>query len=300
MSLTPSYESPLDAVIMRTLAWENYIAKRKPRVKEISEELIQAARFELGKKTSEAHSARQYLQTLREGEGNKGYIDKNDLPIGWENEWRLLYLPPHTMVRQMSYNPITFSEPEKLTGTHEPFDIVLRNSAFPRLRVHIGNKEKLEYEVVGQRGLYMLRVSDGMYIGKTDEFDIRVRQHTQNKNPDFWIFVSFGENSKDYTIDTLNATESFLISLWNEIAYVTNDNRGGEREPAFIYRQQATLLSAAISAIWLWALTRLKSPEGYNNWSIPFKKRSGLADWPECYVRMPPSENEKTNESPER
>ncbi len=115
-------------------------------------------------------------------------------------------------------------------------------------------------------------------------------------------FVSTGsEYEQAYTLDTLNATESFLISFWNEIAVLDNGNRGGDQEPSFIYRQQATLLCAAISAVWLY-LMRLEdeaSKRGLNNWSIPFKEWSGKG-WPDCYSKDPTSSDESANESPEK
>ncbi len=50
-----------------------------------------------------------------------------------------------------------------------------------------------------------------MYVGKTDEFDVRLPQHVRNKNPLWWVFVTPEESPQMFTQDALSAAEALLI-----------------------------------------------------------------------------------------
>ncbi len=192
MSLVPSYESPLDAVIMRTLAWEQYVAGHKAKVKQIKKELelIQAARIELVLEVFEAPSARRYIQELRTGES--GYINKGNELLGFPEDWRLLYLPPHSMARQLSYNPVV-AQPNPEDGKWQSV-IELRNPAIPKLHFVVGSDVATGSVTSQKRGLYMLRLQDAIYIGKSDEFDVRIGHHFPNKKPLWWILFLLGQS----------------------------------------------------------------------------------------------------------
>ena len=93
----------------------------------------------------------------------------------------------------------------------------------------------------GQRGVYFLRVPEGFYLGQTDEFQIRMIEHYRKRHPHWWVFVSPESKEQTLSLDTLQVAEALLISYWNEVSTVTNNQRGGDKELAFAFLQQAVL-----------------------------------------------------------
>jgi hypothetical protein len=284
-----TYPSPVTAVFLRILAWELYIAKKKLRVQDVITEHVQTARMELGlaPHTAAGGAAHDFIQKLRQppkpllSAKNSAPAPKEDF---WVSEWRLLYLPSHRIVRHLSVAPvITAIPPASPTQTHRALLLTLRDPAIPTLRIMLGQHLPQGKPFASRRGLYFLRLPDSIYIGKSDEFDVRLSQH-QKKNPLWWMFVSLEAHDTMFTLDALAAAESLLISFWNETSRVANSNRGSDQQPAFIFLQQAVLFSMAASAALLWLL-REESP-GFPEWSLPFKKWSGTG-WPSCYLQTP-------------
>lgn len=289
--LSLSYSNPVTAVFLRTLAWELFVAKKQLRVQDVVTGQVQAARRELGLKPLEGGAAQDFIQHLRMGP--KPFLSPKNTPPKpseqiWHNAWRLLYLPPHNIVRQLSEKPVyTIETPNVGTPTYAKFLVTLRNPALPTLHVFVGTQLPSSNTFGVHRGLYFLRLEDSLYIGKTDEFDVRLTQH-QKKTPLWWVFVSPEQSVQTFTKDALEAAEALLISFWNEVSVLDNQKRGGDQEPAFPYIQQAILMVEAASGVLLWLMRDQKSL-GLSSWNIPFKNWRGRG-WPECYMEIPKQE----------
>lgn len=282
-----SYNNPVVAVFLRVLAWELYVAKRELRVKHVVSDQVQVARKELGLLPLHGGAPHDFIQRLRRLPNL--LLTPNNTPprpveAFWSTEWRLLYLPPHNLVRRLSANPVS-SSLEQNEQSYSEIIVTLRDPAVPTLRVFVGTNRPDGEVFLNRRGLYFIRGANDLYIGKTDEFDVRLRQHYANTNPSWWIFVSQEYSEQTFTQDALTASESLLISFWNEIACIRNGNRGADRKPAFVYLQQAVLFVEAASATLLW-LIRERNDLGLPNWSIPFKVWAGHG-WPNCYTKVP-------------
>lgn len=279
-----SYQSPHVAVFLRQLAWEEYVAGKIIAVKDAVEDYAQEARTELGLKKygvrDKSGGADDFLQKRYDTDicrenGKLILCDKR-----WEKEWRLLYLPTHGLIRHLSIDPIV-KDKSLAASTIMQLQLSLRNPAIPNLEIFIGQATAVAKACAKTRGVYFLGANAGMYIGKTDEFETRERFHGAKKSK--WaVFISLAEYADFYTLDSLAASEGLLISFWNEIAKVMNDNRGNDRRPALPYLQQAILFIEGASAALLW-LAR----EYPTSVSIPFKKWSGQADRPQCYLMAP-------------
>jgi len=312
MPLTLSYDDPVTAVFLRILAWELYVAKEKPLVKDATEQ-VQTARRELGLAPLMGGAAPAFIQQLRP----KGLLSAKNTPptplqTQWQTEWRLLYLPPHNLVRQLSDRPVfTVEPPPRGDSTHKELLLTLRDPAVPTLRVFIGITQPKASTFYRRRGLYFLRLPRSLYMGKTDEFDVRLPQHFKRKNPIWWVFVTLEDDTHMFTLDALAAAEALLISFWNEVGVLANGTRGGDQKPAAMYLQQAVLFVEAASAALLWIIREqlslnlplpMLAQDGLGllppipgqkgatllPWNIPFKPFKGK-NWPDCYMEVPGS-----------
>lgn len=283
-----NYESPLVAVFLRTLAWECYVAKETLRVGQVVTKQLNIARQDLGlpalgaKETSGAGD--DYIQQLRKKKLlSPGGTSPAPLDKAWQTEWRLQYLPSHTQVRQLSFQPVVDMQPAlSATQTFSHFTVTLRDPALPTIKVWLGPDDTLSKGAALHRGVYVLRSAGGLYLGKTDEFDTRLRQHLVKRSPS-WIAFFSPEGDSAFTLDSLGAAEGLLISLWNEICMVENRNRGSDRKPASSYLQQAILFTTSVSAILVWLACANRLP-GHD--TLPFKKFNHKS-LSECYLKVP-------------
>jgi hypothetical protein len=293
------YDDPLKATLLRRLAWETYIAKPEHllRVKDVTGDLVTLAREELGfSRVTRGPSSDLFREMLKE----KLIIKKPMLKPAeaqWENAWRLLNLPSHSFVRQLSDRPIVIKK-EKNADGHLEFILALRNPALPRLHVFTGTKKPKGKVFGARRGIYFLRLPNSLYVGKSDEFDVRFGQHLAGKKRETksWVFITpqIELNDKTFTLDALGAAESLLISFWNEVCVLENGKGGADQEPGFAYLQQAILFVVAASAalIWLMREPEESADKGrHDSWNNLFKKPSakniGGKPWPECYLEPP-------------
>ncbi|MCC7360980.1 MAG: hypothetical protein IT317_15965 [Anaerolineales bacterium] len=294
MKLT--YESPLDAVFLRVLAWEWYVAGRQLAVKDVTKTEVQAARMELGltQLESSGGAADDYLQRLRDKQLlSAKLLPPKPLDSEWRKAaaWRLYYLPPHDRVRQLSAGPVVQTCPPRATGqTYTELLLTLRNPAVPTLRICVGPDKSVGKAVTNLRGVYFIREPDALYIGKSDEFQVRLGQHDKAKTLRWSAFVAPESIQDVLTQDTQGAADALLISFWNEITYLSNDKRGTDRSPAFQYLQQAILFTEAASAALLWLIRDGQKSslqhKTFPSWSIPFRVWKGRG-WPECYMKVP-------------
>lgn len=297
MKLT--YSDPVTAVLLRRLAWECYVAKKPVTVKEVVTSYVQLARSDLGlapyQSRSTSGGADAFIQGLQRNNllppPHSGKMEPQEQ--GWKDEWRLLYLPPHDAVRQLSVDPVRANQSSTKSAN---FNITLRNPAVPSLDVYIG-KGKAGGAFPKRRGLYFIGREDGLYIGSTSEFGVRSRQHANISESAWYVFMSpagstsLHGSSEDVTpgeensvtLDALLAAEGMLISFWNEVCTVLNDNRSSDRKPASPYLQQAIMLVMGVSAAFIWLLREgeaLGLPITLDAHFKPSDKRG----WPECYV----------------
>jgi hypothetical protein len=283
-----AYDDALVGVFLRKLAWEIYVAGGKPSVGEIAEQYVQSAREDLGLKKTTAGAPHEFIQSLRKCD--PPLLDKTAPhdEDGWKNEWRLHYLPSHRIVRILSANPVVLPEAKKENpqGTIQ-YSVSLRSPALPKLLVTIGNGRPSFGEL---KGLYFLREVDGLeidglYIGKTNEFQTRLDGHVNSsgKKVIWWVFVAPEENNDFFSAEALDAAESLLISFWTEICVTTNKKRGKDNKPPFLHLQPAILFTEAASAAFLWLLRDKKTELKFDNLDLPFKDCKAN-HWPKCYL----------------
>jgi hypothetical protein len=275
------YSSPVDAVFLRRLAWEEHVAKRTPKVGDALR-YVNDVRNELGlapfgpRGTSGGGDA--FVQDLRkrnliqQERATASVTDKK-----WELEWRLLRAPTHGMVRSLAADPV-WQANAKEDGCQR-FRFRVRDPAVPELEVFAGTVPELRATCARARGVYFLGTAGGMYLGKTDEFETRGFAHALKKSPTWAVFIRLVEDHQFLTLDSLNATEGLLISFWMEVAAVGNGNRGSDQMPAFAYLQQGVLFALGAAAALLW----LHARDDVAGVRIPFKRWRGR-NWPDCYV----------------
>lgn len=297
MALLLTYNDPLAAVFLRVLAWEISVRPdNPPTVTELVGNQIQTARQELGLAKTVKGAPHAFLAKLRHARKPLLTTGRPPRPIEAEwtrtNAWRLFCIPPHSAVRQLSDRPVFSQVTQDVNEQpYKQFTVRLRNPAIPDLQVYVGDGPPKGNSLEGQRGVYFLRVTHGFYLGQTRELPTRMSQHYTNMNPKWWVFISSGDGHP-LPVDALEAAEALLISYWNEVSHVTNQQRGADKKPDFGFLQQAILLVEAASAVMVWLMRekkRLKKDLGgftSKNWTIPFKDCTGW-HWPRCYLEVP-------------
>ena len=301
-----TYIDPVAAVLLRRLAWECYVAKKPITVKDAVTRYVQLARAELGlqryQPRDQSGGADAFIQELRHDNllspTHSGNLEPNEPE--WADEWRLLYLPPHDLVRQLSLDPVLVPSASSTSPTSLTLTLTLRNPAVPSLDIYVG-VGKAGSSFSDQRGLYFLGRSTGIYIGSTSEFGVRSRQHADLAEFAWYVFMSpakgigltkpnsssANERASLVTLDALLAAEGMLISFWNEVCIVLNDKRGSDRKPEPMYLQQAVTLVMGVSAAFIWLLREGKA----HGLSLPVQldaifKPSRRTGWPECYLEI--------------
>jgi hypothetical protein len=218
--LALSYANPVTAVLLRILAWELFVANELLTVQDVVTAQVQAARRELGLAPldEDGGAAHDFIQKLRLPP--KPLLSPKNTPPKptepeWPMAWRLLYLPPHNRVRQLSHKPVcvVVPPPQSANQNYVEYLITVRSPAVPTLRVFLGSQMPTNKPFGARRGLYFLRQSDSLYLGKTDEFDTRLSQHYPKRNPVWWAFMSIEDYTASFSQDALNAAEALLISL---------------------------------------------------------------------------------------
>lgn len=220
-------------------------------------------------------------------------------PYGWD-DWRIKYVPTHDSVRRMT-NDYDFIIKNKIQhNKNKIWQIELShyNSLFPDITVYIGkgtispkeliSEKKTKNSFNEKKGLYFIKHNnskENLYVGETDEFYTRFQDHKKNKNILWWVFLALDDEvSKSYSFDALHAAEALLISFWNEISYISNEKRGFDKEPNFLYLQQGIALVHACSSLFIWLIRRNKTGSdlfykdfkiSMKSWNIPFKKGTG-------------------------
>jgi hypothetical protein len=283
------FDSPQVSVFLRRLAWETNIAKKEVSVKMAIDEYVNSTRNDLGLKSygkrGKSGGADDFIQK-RYLDGTIGRISgflelKNKR---WKSEWRLLYLPSHGIVRQLS-SELVVEDVSKSTDLYSTFSMSSRDPAIPTLSAYVADKTSFEFLQIGckgKRGVYFLGHKDKgksgvIYIGKTDEFEIRLNEHIKTKEPSWAVFLSLEEHSEFFTLDSLAASEGLLNYFWNEIIYISTEKRGSDRKPVFPFLQQAILFMEGVSACIIWFARE-------NKITLPFKKWRGQPNWKESYL----------------
>ncbi len=279
-----TYEDALAGVFLRKLAWEIYVAKGTPSVDDIVKKYVQSAREDLGLKKTIGGAPHAFIHALRKlSPPLLGKIHPHEK--GWKNEWRLNYLPSHRNVRTLSANPVYQTIVSNYPTKKNPvgrvqFSVSLRSPAMPKLLVTIGNGRP---ESNALKGLYFLREKESLYVGQTEEFQVRWDGHVNSSGREviWWVFIAPEEKNDDF--EALDAAESLLISFWTEICVTTNKKRGKDRQPSAFRLQQAILFVEAASAAFLWLLREKKTELEFENFKLPFKPCKAN-HWPDCYL----------------
>jgi hypothetical protein len=274
--------------------------RTKLKVKDITDTLINSARQDLGfNATSRGPSSDFYNQELKSIHIKDDSELKPVQDYKWRTTWRLLNLPGHFFVRYLSSDPIICkdgNEKEEKHDDYAEFTIALRDPALPRLKVFAGLKKPAGDAFDERRGIYFLRLPDRFYIGKSDEFDVRLGQHLRGKFSDalWWVFISPEADDKTFTLDALGASESMMISFWNEVCLLANGKAGSDKEPALPYLQQGILFVTAASSVMIWLMREKPTNDlgiSLEDCHALFKKPSFSSgkDWPNCYLEPPAS-----------
>jgi len=270
---------PYETVSLRLWAWELYVANYPPLKVKDKVEILQRAREELGMPRTKGGNQDLSYRKLKP---KIDLVEKNGKV--WKADWRRLYLPSHRRVRGLSDNPVILEGKDRLSDTisEQPvtFNTWLRHTALPSLTVFIGRGKAKNEKFGNRRGVYFLRTSSGLYIGQSTEFGIRNPYHLKKREVTWWCFVTPTETSDALSLDSLNATESLLISFWNEICH-TENSRSADQQPASKYLQEAVLMVEAASAILIWLVREKKF--GDKDSTLPFKGRKG-GGWADCYL----------------
>jgi hypothetical protein len=286
------YNDPLTAVFLRILAWEQSFGNRKEMLvgKDLADDFLQTARKELGIQPNAKGGGAQidYVKRLERQDFLRG-IKLNEKEWGLKSVWRLQSLPNHRFVRKLSHDPHVeqiIPDPAQTNGKSEVFQFLvsLRAPDAPKLRVTIGNGRPDLNQLQAKRGLYFLRGKASLYVGQTEEFDVRWTQHTKNNGEGeikWWVFVAPEELQEAFTLDSLNGAEALLISYWSEICHTNNKQRGKDKKPAPAFLQQSILLVEAASAALIWLMREKKFK--FDLWKLPFNK-CPVRHWPECYL----------------
>lgn len=289
MKLT--YTNPQTAIFLRRLAWELYVANKDITfTNALKDHLLPVRRDDLGlldPPTNKSGNVSTQLQKLYgkeiEKKSNKIVFVK-ETANEWKKEWRLLYLPTHNSVRTLSKDPV-FTQ-NKVGGSYYHLSVNLRSPAIPEIDVYIGSANDIKNICQDSRGIYIAykQISEKIYIGLTDETNVRFSQNTNVNQANVVLFFTIKDSAHYLTLDSLHTTESLLISFWLEVATLNNQNRGKSKKPPFRFLQESILLTEGISAILLWLHKRqkqLKIPE----FSIPFKTGVGVPkNWVERYL----------------
>ena len=182
-----TYDDPLTAVFLRTLAWENDVG-REPKVTELVEVQVQTARKALGLKPNTKGAPHEFIQSLRKGAKpllSPAGKPPRPLEPGWDEKekvWRLLCLPDHSFVRLLSHDVIA-KKAENIQPNLHQFSLQLRNPSVPKLDVLIGREKPKKSSLKNNRGVYFIRERepDALYVGQSEEFDIRWTGHTNGR-----------------------------------------------------------------------------------------------------------------------
>jgi len=269
-----SYSDPLVGVFLRTLAWEVFNNKGKFRSKDITTNLLQIVRSELGLKPLRGGAPQEFINGLIKDEHIENIDEqKNKVPADrlWNSDssWRLLYCPMHGATRKLSELPV-INPPKIITEEYLAFNISLRNPIYDNIRVFIGNVKPTTGKIIKRRGIYILGLkNESFYIGQTTEFGIRAHSHFNTKEVKWWIF--FSPEKIDISKDSLDAAESLLITYWNEISNIHNRNRGSDQKPDFIFLQQGIIFAQSCSAIFIWLAREFKNKELFTDERISEK-----------------------------
>lgn len=287
--LTLTYDNPLQAAFLRILVWETQIAGKSPTVEELKSNQIQAARSEMGLKpfAYKSGGSGRFLKILRD---KKWLSSARSTPWPVEKEWhdkeknwRNLYVPPHDLIRRLSANPVV--KPDDFDKNR--FRITFRDAAAPRLYVEVRQGTYRPDQPESRRGIYFLNYVESLYVGQTDEFGVRYSDHVRTKGrPAWWVFMSImdGAAGKNTHSDVIEASESLLISFWNEICTLKNTRRGSDQKPQPSDLQLAVLLAQSASACLLWLAQngedfRIKADIAKKDWQLPMKTWYGLKNY---------------------
>lgn len=279
----PYYDEPSTAYVMRLLAWETYVANGSKQNKLLDEQVksaINLSRRELGLSENELSPSNiaGYQKEVRE------FLDDALHPKDWDgSEWFFMYAPFHRTVRELSTNPVVDGP------SGDTFIFTFRDNALPKLKVTVGNNEPKENLFTNPRVIYILRHNEEnqekMYVGLTNDNEKRIQKHNIKKIPHWW-FIAQPDDTSNYHEGVQMPTESMTTAFWSEIANVSNDKIPTKTLPSFPQRQQATLLTTAISSAYLYIVGSQKGREALSgigikeaHYTIPFKKENKISKY---------------------
>jgi hypothetical protein len=298
--------NPVRCVFLRMLAWQQEKEMAEFNISGLTHHYLQLVRKQLGLSELSKGSGASY-NFLEEPRKSGDLIEKGRkqkkpglyLKVNPKfTNWRFLYLPLHSVVRQLSST--VFITKDGACSANKPRNythliVALRNPELPRLNIYIGKNKPKSTDLNKARGVYFIREQKGLYIGKTLEFNTRTYDQFKKRKAVWWIFITPGKDNDLLSQDAIGAAEALLISFWNEVCKLTNRNCGLDTEPHFCYLQHGVILMQAASAVLMYLMSAKGRKEVENMlkdigikthwWAMPFKKigAQSSAKWPECY-----------------
>lgn len=290
-------QSPLDALMVRQIAWEIFVQDNKsihgnPNLKGIVQELIPGIRKELGLDPNQGNQS-AVADTFINNHFKKGILK------GWDAEmWWALHAPFHGQVRKMSDKP-QVSEIEIHSGNLYGFQIQYDLQS-PRLNVLVGvNYPEIYFGDHDHRALYILNVIEGsqkepaLYIGQATSMRDRLKEHLRDeKKKVVWWFLAYpDEDGVDFNTEILDVGELMLIHYWGEVVELANTKRtSNDLHPSEKAINMGAQISQLISATYIWILRKQQKQiakklnlDIQKEWLPPFYKWQGTPGWSECY-----------------
>lgn len=289
--------SPLDALVLRQIAWEVFIQGNKeiqgnPNLKGIVQELIPGVRKELGLDPNQGN------QSALADSFVSDYFKKGFLKDWGPEIWWALHAPFHGQTRKISEKP-QISDIEQHSGNLYGFQIQYDLQS-PRLNVLIGVNYPVDYfNETDHRALYILNVVENdsntpaLYIGQATSIRDRLKEHLSDKKKIvIWWFMAYpDEESVDFNTEILDVAELMLIHYWGEVAELANTKRtSNDLHPSEKAIIAGSKISQLISASYIWTLRKQQKQianklglDIQKQWLPPFHKWQGTPGWSECY-----------------
>lgn len=282
----------LSRVVLRR-AWVSRNAGAPVRLRDATE-LIQEARRSVGLPAYRGGAASDFIQRNTDGyklnEGNPVF-KKTDggglepLAKDWERDWRTIFAPDHSTVRELERNGELVRVPHATDPTIR-YRFVPMDPSYPEADIIVTNREDARPALtrfanswigessfeIGVPSLYFFHAdppTNKIYVGQTDEPSTRVG--SPNQRPFLWhVLIVRAKEEGAMTTDVLKAAEALAIMFWGEISHIANGKGGADKIPSRRSDLREATSFASVASAALLGLHRIGDLGGIRI-SIPFK-----------------------------